>query len=91
MPTIRIEHKKLTITKKQTVQLHEDADILTVKMHDNDPYLYALVESDVENTLLYDVYMFEVGTLIEPEIASSMYYLSTIEDYKGIVYHVFGS
>ena len=91
MSTIRIEQRKLEFAKKQTVSLHEDSDILAVKVHDNDPYIYALVESDNDvNVLKYDVYFFEVGTHIDPEVASSMDYIDTIEDYRGIVFHVFG-
>lgn len=88
--TIKVIRHELTFDRIQVIPLHEDADVLCVKVGDDgEPCLYALVNSDAEEYNTIEIRLYRENAPMDIEFADHMRYISTIDDYKGIAHHVF--
>lgn len=86
----RVVKYKLNFLRVQSILVHADAEIIAIKVHDNDPYLYCTVSGQSEEQVWRQIMMIETDSYIDPAIAESMFYIDTVEDFKGIVFHAFG-
>lgn len=84
---ITIHKYPLKITDNQTLYLPRDAQILSVQMQGDQLCLWALIDTDAP---LYasDFGIYGTGNYV-PTLPSPRRHLATVQDHRGLVWHIF--
>lgn len=86
---ITIYKYKITFTDLTIVELPKDAKILTVQEQNNEPYLWALVDTEKEKETRH-FRIAGTGHEIEKEITNQLDYINTFQLRGGsLVFHLF--
>lgn len=80
---------RLEFKSEQTILIPQSAQILNIKTIDDEPYLFAWVEiqnyyTDKEDKMV--IVMYDTNHTFS---GSNLRYIDSIQDYRGIVKHVF--
>ncbi|MCI2145820.1 MAG: hypothetical protein LKK08_06190 [Bacteroidales bacterium] len=79
---------KIEVEDMQTIILPKNAQILTVQMQNGNPYIWALIDNDEEETEAVTIGVYGTGNPIDNNYTLS--YIGTFQMYDSkLVFHVF--